>query len=312
MCSGRGWTISRIPLRPLEHYSDAEVPVRYAGSLLIAFVVVANGCANVEGPTVLVTARYAGASAQVIADTVAAPIEQQIDGVEGMWRLESESCNDGTYTARVRFKAGVDSRAVLTLVENRVALAERVLPDAVQRTGLTVEAKAAAKAEDRVTIVLLDRGNVGWGALRRFSEAVRKRLSAEGAIVRPEILPGPGEKQAHVQIEREKCRAYNVPVAEVIKALDAARGKNGDELKSLTVRSAKGDTVVLGKLVTIELRSEPTAVYRIDAYPALRITGSPPPGENAKSASFKCAHIADGERSAQNRPADFSVMSGLY
>lgn len=133
----------------------------------------------------------------------------------------------------------------------------------------------------------------------------------EGAIVRPETFPGPEEKQSHVQIDRAKCREYNVPVAEVFKAVNVARGKNSDELKSLHVRSAKGDTVVLGKLVTIELVSGPTAVYRVDMYPAVRITGSPPQGKTAESAASRCAQIADAERSTQDRPTDFAVMSGF-
>jgi hypothetical protein len=264
-----------------------------------------------EGPTVVVTAKYPGASAEVIADTVAVPIEQQINGVEWMLRLESESRNDGTYTAWVRFKSRADPKVALTLVKNRVALAQPMLPEAVQHAGVAVEAKATEKTANRVTITLVDRGQVGGDALRKFSEAVLKRLSADGAIVRPESFPGPEEKQAHVQIDRAKCREFGVPLAEVTKAVDAARGRSSDELKSLDVCPAKGNPVPLGKLVTTELVSGPTAVYRVDMYRAVRITGSPPAGKTAKSAAAGCVELADAERNAQDHPAGFAVMSGF-
>jgi hypothetical protein len=264
-----------------------------------------------EGPTVAVTAKYPGASAQVVADTVAAPIEQQVNGVEWMLRLESESRNDGTYTAWVRFKPRADAKAALTLVKNRVALAKPMLPEAVQHAGVAVETKATEKAENRVTIVLVDRGQVGGDALRRFSEAVLERLSADGAIVSPETFPGPEGKRVHVQIDRAKCREYSVPLAEVTKAVDAARGRNSDGLESLEVRSAKGNAVSLGKLVTIELVSGPAAVYRVDMYPAVRITGAPPAGKIAESAAARCAELADAERNVQDRPAGFAVLSGF-
>jgi multidrug efflux pump subunit AcrB len=259
----------------------------------------------------VVTARYPGANAQVIADTVGAPIEQQIYGVEGSLRLESESRDDGSYTAFVRFKPGIDPDLVLILVESRVALAKTVLPEAVQDAGLTVEAEAAEKPENHVAIVLVDRGQAGWDALRRFSEAVVKRLSAEGAIERPETFPGPEEKKSFVDVDRHKCREYAVPLAEVFHVVSAAGGKTSDELKSLKVRSEKGDAVALEKLATIELRSGPTAVYRVDLHDAVRITGSPPQGKSAKAATAKCAQIAEAVRSAQEHPAGFAVMTGL-
>ncbi len=280
-------------------------------SLLVVLALVTTGCFQAvgDGPIVVVRASGSGANAQVVADTVAAPIEQQINGVEWMLRLESESRDEGTYTAWVRFKPSADAKAALTLVKNRVALAGPQLPEAVQHAGVAVETKPTEKAENRVTIALVDRGQVGWDALRRFSEAVLKRLSADGAIVRPESFPGPEEKQVHVQIDRAKCREYDVPLAEVTKAVDAARGNNRDELKSLDVRSAKGNPVSLGKLVTVESVSGPTAVYRVDMYLAVRITGSPPEGKTAKSAASRCAELADAERKGQNHPAAFAVVN---
>src|ERR1700744_444302 len=63
---------------------------------------------NITPPTVQVTASYPGANAQVVADTVAAPIEQQVNGVEGMMYMSSQCTNDGTYTLSITFKLGTD------------------------------------------------------------------------------------------------------------------------------------------------------------------------------------------------------------
>src|ERR687892_1381443 len=74
---------------------------------------------EITPPTVQVTARYPGANAQVVADTVAAPIEQQVVGVEGMLYMSSQCTNDGKYTLTITFKVGVDLNMAQVLVQNR-------------------------------------------------------------------------------------------------------------------------------------------------------------------------------------------------
>ena len=81
---------------------------------------------------------YPGASAQVVADTVAAPIEQQVNGVEGMLYMSSQMGNDGSYTLTVTFDIGTDLNTALVMVQNRVALAMPQLPNSVQNQGITV------------------------------------------------------------------------------------------------------------------------------------------------------------------------------
>src|SRR3954463_10215557 len=75
---------------------------------------------EVTPPTVVVTAVYPGANALTVRDTVAAPIEEQVSGVEGMMYMSSQCTNDGTYTLTVTFKLGTDSDMAQVLVQNRV------------------------------------------------------------------------------------------------------------------------------------------------------------------------------------------------
>src|SRR6202011_4113244 len=79
---------------------------------------------DITPPTVRVTASYPGANAQVVADTVAAPIEQQVVGVEGMMYMSSQSNNDGSYTLDVTFELGTNVNMAQVLVQNREAIAE--------------------------------------------------------------------------------------------------------------------------------------------------------------------------------------------
>jgi multidrug efflux pump len=93
-------------------------------------------------PTVMVTCQYPGASAQVVAQTVAAPIEQQVNGVENMMYMSSASTNDGNYTLTVTFKHGVDMNLAQVLVQNRVSLATPLLPDVIKATGVTTKKRS--------------------------------------------------------------------------------------------------------------------------------------------------------------------------
>jgi multidrug efflux pump len=91
---------------------------------------------NITPPSVQVTASYPGANAQVVADSVAAPIEQQVNGVERMLYMSSQCTNDGSYTLTVTFELGTDLNIAQVLVQNRVALAMAQLPEQVQLQGV--------------------------------------------------------------------------------------------------------------------------------------------------------------------------------
>jgi multidrug efflux pump subunit AcrB len=94
---------------------------------------------EVTPPTVLVTAVYPGANAMTVRDTIAAPIEEQVSGVENMLYMSSTSTNDGTYNLTVTFRLGMDTDMAQVLVQNRVSLALPVIPALVQNEGITVK-----------------------------------------------------------------------------------------------------------------------------------------------------------------------------
>ena len=121
--------------------SVLSIVITLAGGIAVWVLPVAQ-YPEITPPTVEVSASYPGADSQTLADTVAAPIEQQVNGVEGMMYMSSQCANDGSYTLTVTFKLGVDLDMAQVLVQNRVAMAQPVLPDLVNRNGVKVKKKS--------------------------------------------------------------------------------------------------------------------------------------------------------------------------
>ncbi len=121
--------------------SVLSIIITLAGGITLINLPVAQ-YPEITPPTVEVSAYYPGANAQVVADTVAAPIEQQVNGVENMMYMSSQCTNDGTYTLTVTFKPGVDLNMAQVLVQNRESLAEPILPELVKRRGVAVKKKS--------------------------------------------------------------------------------------------------------------------------------------------------------------------------
>ena len=120
---------------------------------MISIVIVLAGLASASSlpiaqypeitpPTVQVATQYPGASAQVVVDTVAAPLEQQVNGVEDMLYMSSTSSNDGSYALTVTFAVGIDLNMAQVLVQNRVSQALPRLPQEVQAIGVTVKKRS--------------------------------------------------------------------------------------------------------------------------------------------------------------------------
>ena len=102
---------------------------------------------DIAPPTVTVSCAYPGANAKTVAETVATPIEQQVNGVEGMLYMSSQSTNDGSMILTVTFKLGTDLDIAQVQVQNRVAIAQPLLPFDVQRAGIVVK-----KASPNITL----------------------------------------------------------------------------------------------------------------------------------------------------------------
>ena len=138
--SGVGAMITRFFIdRPI-FATVLSVVITLVGGIAVFSLPIAQ-YPRITPPGIVVSISYPGASAQVVADTVAAPIEQQVNGIEGMLYMSSQMGNDGTYSLTVTFDVGTDLNSDLVMVQNRVALAMPQLPTAVQNQGITIRKK---------------------------------------------------------------------------------------------------------------------------------------------------------------------------
>ncbi len=176
---------------------------------------------NVAPPTVLVRASYPGATPQVIADTVATPIEQEMNGVDDMLYMESSSSSDGTMQLTVTFKLGTDLDDAQVLVQNRVAIAESRLPEQVRQIGVTT----TKQIPDMLMVVHInspdnsrDELYISNYAYLRVRDALM-RLDGVGEI----RIAGGNEYAMRVWLDIEKMTHVDLTAGEVVEAI---RGQN--------------------------------------------------------------------------------------
>ena len=115
-----------------------SIVVVIVGAISIPFLPV-ESMPDITPPTVKVSTTFPGANAQVVEQTVTTPIEQQVNGVEDMIYMESKSTSNGTMDLTVTFEIGTDVDMAAVLVQNRVAIAEPLLPEEVKRQGVTTK-----------------------------------------------------------------------------------------------------------------------------------------------------------------------------
>src|SRR6516164_1745715 len=178
---------------------------------------------DVTPPIVRVSANYPGANAQVVADTVAAPIEQQVNGVEKMLYMTSQSNNDGSYTLDVTFEIGTDINMAQVLTQNRVAIAEPSLPDVVKNIGVTTKKRSP---DILLAISLYSEDNPATG--RPYYDALYMSnyatIQLKDAIARLEgvgdvFVMGQQDYSMRVWLDPEKLQSRSLTVADVMHVL---------------------------------------------------------------------------------------------
>ena len=172
---------------------------------------------EIAPPNVVVRATYPGANAKVLAETVATPIEQEVNGVEDILYMSSQSTNDGVMQLTITFKPGTDLDKSQVLVQNRVALAEPRLPEEVRRQGITVR----KRSPDLSLVVNLispdgryDSVYLSNYALLQIRDALA-RLPGVGDIV----LFGGREYSMRIWLDPEKVAARNLTSTDVVQAI---------------------------------------------------------------------------------------------
>ena len=174
---------------------------------------------EITPPTISVSATYPGASAQTVADTVAAVIEQEVNGVDGMLYMYSQSTSDGSMGLTITFEIGTDIDKAQVLVQNRVASAEPRLPDEVRRSGVTVR----KNSPDLLVVVHLvspdrsyDQVYISNYALLNVRD-VLSRIEGVGAV----NLFGSREYSMRIWLDPERIAGLGLAADEVIAALRA-------------------------------------------------------------------------------------------
>ena len=210
---------------------------------------------EIAPPTVQVTALYPGASAETIAQTVAGPIEQEINGVDGMLYLSSQSTGDGRLTVSVVFRQGTDVDQAQVLVQNRVSIAEPRLPEEVRRLGITV--KKASPDLLMVVHMTSPDGSRSPEYVSNFATLVIKdRLARLDGVGDAQVF-GARDYAMRVWLDPDRVAARGLSPGEVVEALrranaQVAAGAIGQAPRAAEAGAFEVSVQALGRLVSPE------------------------------------------------------------
>src|SRR4030088_1741633 len=179
-----------------------------------------TGSPEFAPPTVTVTATYAGASAEVIAQTVAAPIEQEINGVDNMLYVISQSTGNGAIAISVVFKPGTNIDQAQVLVQNRVAVALPRLPEEVQRIGVTVR----KRSPDLMLVIHLisPDGTLDQQYISNYATINIKDVSTRIDRAGDTLVFGARDYSMRVWLDPAKVQSRGLTASDVVGALPAA------------------------------------------------------------------------------------------
>ena len=172
---------------------------------------------EIAPPTVVISATYAGANSKVVAETVATPIEQEVNGVEDMLYMSSQSTNSGSMALTVAFKPGTNLDKAQVLVQNRVALAEPRLPEEVRRQGISVK----KRSPDLSLVVNLVSPDQRYDSVYLSNYALLQikdtlaRLPGVGDIV----IFGARDYSMRLWLNPEQIAARNLTAGDVVSAI---------------------------------------------------------------------------------------------
>lgn len=184
---------------------------------------------EIAPPTVKVTAYYPGANAATIAETVAGPIEQEINGVEGMLYMSSNSAEDGSYSLTVTFALGTDLDMASVLVQNRVAVAEPRLPQNVREQGVTTR-KQSTQILQFISLSSPG-GSLDDLFLSNYALTLKDQLSRLDGVGEVQVF-GAGDYGMRVWLDPRRLETLGLTATDVIQAIreqnvQVAAGKIG-------------------------------------------------------------------------------------